>query len=352
MQCSQCKLFCLRLLCQKTKYVSYLSNRAFHISSINYQRKETILNVFDRKTKLIQRNRTCLDPDRSLYSYVHERVAQSVVDRIFDIKRTFECALDLGCGRGLTTRELTKDVVKKIVMIDSSALMLEQIEPPLEENGHVDMEIVKENIDEENFNFNENTFDLAYSCLSLHWINDLPGVFQNVLHSLKNDAPFIGAMFASDTLFELRVALQLAETEREGGFAPHISPFVDPPDIGSLLQRVGYNIVTLDVDEVHIDYPNIFELMFDIKGMGESNCSWNRRLTLKRETLLAAQAIYKDMYGNNDGSIPATYRVLYFIGWKPDPSQKAPAKRGSGNVSFKDIGKVTESISEQQLPSQ
>lgn len=27
---------------------------------------------------------------------------------------------------------------------------------------------------------------------------------------------FLGAMFASDTLYELRVALQLAETEREG----------------------------------------------------------------------------------------------------------------------------------------
>ena len=27
------------------------------------------------------------------------------------------------------------------------------------------------------------------------------------------------------------------------------------------------------------------------------------------------------MYGNKDGSIPASYRILYFIGWKPDPSQ-------------------------------
>jgi NADH dehydrogenase [ubiquinone] 1 alpha subcomplex assembly factor 5 len=68
-------------------------------------------------------------------------------------------------------------------------------------------------------------------------------------------------MFASDTLFELRVSLQLAETEREGvrnqrffqsnlslffkGFSPHVSPFVEPPDIGSLLQRIGFNIVTL-----------------------------------------------------------------------------------------------------------
>jgi hypothetical protein len=29
------------------------------------------------------------------------------------------------------------------------------------------------------------------------------------------------------------------------GFSPRISPFVEPPDIGSLLQRIGYNIVTL-----------------------------------------------------------------------------------------------------------
>jgi hypothetical protein len=27
---------------------------------------------------------------------------------------------------------------------------------------------------------------------------------------------YLGAMFASDTLYELRVSLQLAETEREG----------------------------------------------------------------------------------------------------------------------------------------
>ncbi|CAF3560430.1 unnamed protein product [Rotaria socialis] len=315
-------------------------NRQLSISHKYFQRPETLPNVFDRKTKLKQRERTCLDPDYKIYSYVHERVAQSLVDRIFDIKRTFESALDFGCGRGLTASELTKDVVKRITMIDSSSLMLDQIRPPVEENGHDGIEIIKKHIDEEQFSGDESSYDLAYSCLSLHWINDLPGVLRKVLHALKNDAPFIGAMFASDTLYELRVALQLAENEREGGFAAHISPFVEPPDIGGLLQRIGYNIVTLDLDEIHIDYPSMFELMFDLKGMGENNCSWNRRLTLKRETLLAAQAIYQNMYGNKDGSIPATYRILYFIGWKPDPSQKGPAKRGSANVSFKDIDKV------------
>ena len=35
-------------------------------------------------------------------------------------------------------------------------------------------------------------------------------------NSLKNDGVFLGCMFGGDTLFELRVSLQLAETEREG----------------------------------------------------------------------------------------------------------------------------------------
>ena len=34
-----------------------------------------------------------------------------------------------------------------------------------------------------------------------------------------------------------------------------------------------------------------------------------------------SRSLELDMYGNKDGSIPASYRILYFIGWKPDPSQ-------------------------------
>jgi NADH dehydrogenase [ubiquinone] 1 alpha subcomplex assembly factor 5 len=51
------------------------------------------------------------------------------------------------------------------------------------------------------------------------------------------------------------------------------------------------------------------------------------------------------MYGvEQDGKfgLPATYQILYFIGWKPDESQQKPAKRGTGQVSLKDIGKLNE----------
>lgn len=46
------------------------------------------------------------------------------------------------------------------------------------------------------------------------------------------------------------------------------------------------------------------------------------------------------MYGFDD-VIPATFQVVNFIGWKPDPSQPKPAARGSATVSLKDLDNVS-----------
>lgn len=77
--------------------------------------------------------------------------------------------------------------------------------------------------------------------------------------------------------------------------------------------------------------------------MGESNAARNRSLHLSREKLLAAAAIYQNLYGQED-KIPATFQVLYLVGWKPDPSQPKPATRGSGQVSLKDLYKLDEVV--------
>lgn len=55
------------------------------------------------------------------------------------------------------------------------------------------------------------------------------------------------------------------------------------------------------------------------------------------------------MYSEPDKKgIPATFQILNFIGWKPDPSQKGPAKRGSGQVSLKDLDKVSQITKEME----
>ena len=71
----------------------------------------------------------------------------------------------------------------------------------------------------------------------------------------------------------------------------------------------------------------------------------NRKLHLGRDTALAAAAIYEQLYGKEkDGrlSIPATFQIIYMLGWKPDPSQPKPIPRGSGEMSLKDLYRIDE----------
>ncbi|XP_031562215.1 arginine-hydroxylase NDUFAF5, mitochondrial-like isoform X2 [Actinia tenebrosa] len=275
--------------------------------------QDNIMDVFDRKVKRIQRNRAAMREDVALYDYVKDEIGSRVADRINDISRNFPMVLDLGCGRGHIGKHLSKEQVGNLVLYDSAEKLLEQCEIK-------DIPTVKINGDEEFLSFKESTFDLIVSSLSLHWVNNLPGTFQQVLYSLKPDGAFIGAIFAGDTLYQLRSALQVAEMERDGGFAAHISPFTQMRDIGNLLTRAGFNLTTVDADEITVGYPSMFDLLNDLKGMGENNASRKRKNILNRDTLQAAAAIYK--------------------GWKPDKTQQQPAKRGSAAVSLKDLSSL------------
>lgn len=40
-----------------------------------------------------------------------------------------------------------------------------------------------------------------------------------------------------------------------------------------------------------------------------------------------------ELYGEEDGTIQATFQVVYMIGWAPHESQPQPKRRGSGQVS-------------------
>ncbi|XP_038662865.1 arginine-hydroxylase NDUFAF5, mitochondrial isoform X1 [Scyliorhinus canicula] len=300
-------------------------------------RAGSAMNIFDRKMKRRQKNWASSIPGSERYDYLKEEVGSRIVDRVFDIVRTFPVALDIGCGKGHIAEHLNKDMVQKLFQVDIAENVLKH---------PVETEIPTYRIlaDEEFLPFKENTFDLILSSLCLHWVNDLPHAFKLINYSLKPDGVFIGAMMGGETLYELRCSLQLAELEREGGFAPHISPFTAVTDLGNLLEQAGFNMLTVDIDEIVVNYPGIFEVMEDLRGMGESNCAWSRKPLLHRDTMLAAAAIYKEMYGNDDGSVPATFQILYMIGWKPHESQAKPAHRGSATLSIGDLGKMSELI--------
>ncbi|KAJ7044784.1 S-adenosyl-L-methionine-dependent methyltransferase [Mycena alexandri] len=294
--------------------------------------------VFDRNAKRIQKNRAALKEGSRTVDYVREEVADRLMERFLDIKRTFGTILDLGSGSGHFTKLLEPEKAQKSVMMDS----IRRWVAPARNVTHLylaPVQVERIHADEENLlqTVEPNSQEAIVSCLSLHWVNDLPGTLIQIREALQPDGLFLGAMFGGDTLFELRTALQLAEIEREGGLSPHISPMTQTRDISNLMGRAGFSLLTVDVDEVKVAYPDMWALMDDLRAMGEGNALLGHRRALRRDTLAAASAIYPALHGNEDGSVPATFQIIYMIGWKPAPSQPQPLERGTGKVPLGEV---------------
>eukprot|EP00003_Mantamonas_plastica_P021770 TRINITY_DN3572_c0_g2_i6.p1 TRINITY_DN3572_c0_g2~~TRINITY_DN3572_c0_g2_i6.p1 ORF type:complete len:150 (-),score=49.12 TRINITY_DN3572_c0_g2_i6:82-531(-) len=144
----------------------------------------------------------------------------------------------------------------------------------------------------------------------------------------------------------------MADQERKGGIGLRVSPFAGHTDVGSLLNRAGFNLTTLDVDNIVIHYPNAFELMHDLSAMGESNASSMGIGHLSADTLAAAGSIYQQMYEEETEfgpAVPATFQVVYVIGWAPSDSQPKPLKRGSAQMSMVDIDEFLEKVKDAEI---
>lgn len=330
-----------------------------------------MLQVFNRNTKFLQKERAASDVQNSReVDYLKEEVASRLCERLLvsspayfpllpctnitrqDIKRHFPRVLDLGANACNIAHALTKPDpdpnptklgspplstrLTHLTAADSSGtLIYRDADLPFNSSVSITREVLQ---DEEFLPYNENTFDAVLSSLSLHWINNLPSVLSQINRVLKPDAPFMAAMFGGDTLFELRTSLQLADLDRRGGVSTHVSPLADVRDVGGLLGKAGFKMLTVDVDDIIVDYPSTFALMTDLQAMGESNAVLSREMgAIQRDVLLANEAIYRELHGNEDGTVPATFRMIYMIGWKEGQGQPEPLERGSGQINIKDI---------------
>ncbi|KAK3197498.1 hypothetical protein GRF29_216g436443 [Pseudopithomyces chartarum] len=284
------------------------------------------VEIFSQQHKWMQKERAARNVEASRnVDYLRNEVASRLCERLL---LTFPSEDSPDAGPRASR-------VGKLTAADSSATLLHR-DADLPFNKELDLtrQVLPAS---ETLPYDANTFDAVLSSLSMHWINDLPSVLAQVNNILKPDSPFIGVMMGGDSLFELRTSLQLAEQDRRGGVSTHTSPLADVRDVGGLLQKAGFNLLTVDVDDIVVDFPDVFALMKDLQDMGESNAVITREKgAIQRDVLLAAEGIYRALHGNEDGSLPATFRLIYMIGWKASPDQAKPLERGTGMFSIKD----------------
>ncbi|OLP42962.1 methyltransferase domain-containing protein [Rhizobium oryziradicis] len=188
----------------------------------------------------------------------------------------------------------------------------------------------------------EQSVNLLLSPLVLHLTNDMPGLLIQMRRALKPDGLLLAALPGAGTLAELRDVLLATEVEMSGGASPRVMPFADVRDMGSLLQRAGFALPVVDMEDYTVRYDSIFPLMRDLKAMGMANPLQARsRKPLNRAFFMRAAELYAERYSDPDGRIRATFSIIYMSGWAPHENQPKPLKRGSARISLADALKDT-----------
>lgn len=247
---------------------------------------------------------------------------RQIIERLADIKRTYPRALLAGASVSPDLRDALKTAghIDELIVADESAALKPDIV--------FDAEFWPEDIA---------NMDLIVAPFLLHRVNDVPGVLIQMRRALKPDGLMMAAFPGGETLIELRQSFMAAEIAQRNGAQMRVHPFIDRQQAASLLQRGGYSLPVVDSERLTVTYDNVFRLMQDLRGMGETNSLTQRQRHLTGKNLMLEMArLYQSHFTEDDGRIRATFEMIFMTGWAPHESQQQPLRPGSAQTRLAD----------------
>ena len=270
--------------------------------------------LFDKSLRAKRRDRAAGGFVR--HAFLYEAAAEEMLDRLADVQRDFRDALVIGAPTGMLPAALRARGLA-VTVADPGARNAAAL-------GGVRLD------EDMPLPFAHASFDLILSCGTLDSVNDVPGVLVQLRELLRPDGLLLAAFMGAGSLGRLRSALLAADGDRP---AQRIHPQIDVRTAGDLLMRAGFALPVADVQSLSVGYDSLLGLLADLRGMGAAQCLVSRPPPLTRAGL--ARAIEDFAAGADaDGRVRERFEIIHISGWRPDPSQPKPARRGSATVSL------------------
>ncbi len=211
--------------------------------------------------------------------------------------------LDLGSGTGLALAPLTARYPQaEVIGLDLTPAMLQVARARPWTGGLICA-------DAASLPFPDQSFDLIFSNLAIHWSPALDAVLAEVRRVLRHPGVFTFTTPGPGSYRELRRAW-LAVDE-----APHVLPFPEMHALGDGLLQAGLAEPVLDTETLTLRYRDFGGLVADLRATGTTNASGGRRAGLMGRqawsSLVAAYEENRDV----DGLLPATVEVVYGQAW-------------------------------------
>lgn len=259
--------------------------------------------------------------------FLQSEVRERLLDRLQWLQLRPVQILDLGCGPGGALPDLAARYPDaRLVGLDLTAPMLQVAASrpggsPLLVCG-----------DAGRLPFRDQSLDLVFSSLMLHWCPDLDTVLREVRRVLRHPGVFHFATLGPGSFAELREAWGTVDSH------PHVMPFPEMRALGDGLVRAGLAEPVMDSDTLTIRYQDLAQLTHDLRATGTTNPSTGRTRGLTGRGTWARVAAAYETRRDAAGALPATVNLVFGQAWAPDPTRGRPGDAGEIAIAPGAIG--------------
>ena len=244
------------------------------------------------------------------FSGIQDQISQNLLEKLECRNINPTNILDLGCGTGKNGLHFLKKFKKiSLVNFDLSENMLEQARKKLTTssinfvNNSTNFHVCG---DMENLPFRDNLFDLVWSSSAIQWSDNLPIVLKHINRILKPNGFFIFSTFGPETLKELRMINEVLYNH------PKTNNFLDLKDIRDFVALEGFENSSFDVKSYRLDYANVEDILYDIKGVVATKGNKKRSKGRRGREFINIMKQHYEKY--REGELyPATYEVIYAV---------------------------------------
>lgn len=218
----------------------------------------------------------------------------------------YEVALDIGCGTGRLTRQLT-DYCDILIALDVAPGMLQFAR---DRHGAGIAHFVCADADA--LPFADESLDLVFSNFALQWCESLPLLLGDLFRILRPGGQLLFSVPGEHTLQELKQSWQKADPSHA-----HVNDFPTVLAVQAAVQNAGFNIECLHADARVVQHGSVGELTRELKTLGAHtvNGARNRQLTGKHK--VAAMLKAYETLRTTDGMLPATWDIISVRAGKP-----------------------------------
>ncbi|HEX8787337.1 MAG TPA: methyltransferase domain-containing protein [Telluria sp.] len=264
------------------------------------------------------------DPNQvAAADFLRREIASRMFDRLALVKTSPRQVLDAGCGSGADIAHLQQRYpAAQLIGLDAVPAMLASaggVQAPrsllsrlLPAKAGIDLVCA----DFGDLPFGQNSIDLVWSNLALHWHPQPDRVFAEWRRALRVDGLLMFSTFGPDTFRELRSAFAAMDE------TPHTLPFVDMHDFGDQLVEVGFTTPVMDMELITVTYDTIEAMLADVRAFGGNPLATRRRGLVGR----AAWQRMRDALEAQrrpDGKLGLSFEIIYGHAFRPAPKVTA-----------------------------